>query len=324
MNFATAALLFALAQPCPDCAQPTPLLRGEFLAGRHGTIEQPGSVEACTCYVHNPTAGYSGSGTCVDYDAGRGDGLVLTVAHILGGKNTFRLEFLDGTKCTGELLASDPEADIAVLVVKSATPLVFTTIADADPPEGTRVVKIAYAGGVKNVCRGPVTSMIGKARYFMQFRADSGDSGGGVFNADGEIVSVVSGVNIERNVYYCCGARVFPIRTLVLRCRQAWRANHSVPARPGGKSPGVPQPPGTPETLPQPKGDAPKQPPSALTGPPGPAGPQGPPGPAADVTALVLQISQLQASISALQGQVQALQNPATRVITRPKVTSAP
>lgn len=155
----------------------------------------------------------SGSGTVVW--SGDGKSVVLTAAHVLsrGAEHTVRAA---GKWHAAQVLASDPAADLAALLV--AAPLPAAPVADADPADGAEVTMY----GVTSLwSRGAITggmTLEGRAVYTLGYDSDGGDSGGGVF-ANGHLVGVHCGkVGDTRAAVgkpYCTAAG--PVRAFLAR-----------------------------------------------------------------------------------------------------------
>jgi serine protease Do len=135
-----------------------------------------------------------GSGFVVDPD-----GIVLTNNHVIANANEIDVIFTNGRKLRAEVIGRDSKVDIAVLKVKSDTPLKFVKLADSDKLKvGDWVMAVGNPFGLG----GTVTAGIVSARNrnidsgpydnFIQTDAsiNKGNSGGPLFNMDGEVVGV--------------------------------------------------------------------------------------------------------------------------------------
>jgi hypothetical protein len=195
---------------------------------------------AAVCRVQNRLATFNnvGSGTLVDKtDDGR-EGLVLTCAHLFSeGVGTVVVEFPGGKTHGAKLVAIDHEADLAALAISNPdcerAPVAFEIQPTAQlqacgfGPHGEyRCAQGAVVGEAKSEEQTSV--LVGDA-------VRSGDSGGGVFDEQGNLVAVVwgetggvtyasSGVPLRRFLDRVLGKRT----TFVYRC-------------PNGVCPRVPQ-----------------------------------------------------------------------------------
>jgi S1-C subfamily serine protease len=147
----------------------------------------------------------SGAGTGVVLDA---DGLVLTNAHVVDGATEIWVTVAgDGEPRAATLVAGDTEADIAVLQLRDTSGLVAASLADADQiAVGDGVVAIGNAlaleGGM-SVTQGIVSALdrsiatsSGTLTDLIQTDAaiSSGNSGGPLVNARGEVVGINTAV----------------------------------------------------------------------------------------------------------------------------------
>lgn len=135
-----------------------------------------------------------GSGFVVDPS-----GIVLTNNHVIANANEIDVIFTDGRKLRAEVVGRDAKVDIAVLKVKSDKPLKAVKLGDSDK---LRVGDWVMAVGNPFGLGGTVTVGIASARNrnidsgpydnFIQTDAsiNKGNSGGPLFNMDGEVVGV--------------------------------------------------------------------------------------------------------------------------------------
>jgi S1-C subfamily serine protease len=151
---------------------------------------------AASCRVFNRLAQFNnvGSGTLVDITEDQSEGLVLTCAHLFTeGVGQVVVEFPQGKSHGAKLVAIDRCADLAALAISK--------------PEGPRAaVKFEVAknqtvracgfgpSGVYRCATGPVVGEVSDSEQVSVLIGDavrSGDSGGGVFDSDGNLVAVV-------------------------------------------------------------------------------------------------------------------------------------
>ncbi len=161
------------------------------------------SVVAINCVIQKTGLGQNYQAT----SAGSGfvlteDGYVVTNHHVIEGAATISVAFSDGTKLAAELVGSDATNDIALLKVE-ATGLKPVTLGSSEELQvGEQVVAIGNAlgelsfsltaGYVSGIDReistdGTVLNMIQT-----DVAINSGNSGGPLFNAKGEVVGITS------------------------------------------------------------------------------------------------------------------------------------
>lgn len=151
-------------------------------------------------------------GSYVSSGAGSGviitsDGYILTCAHVIDGADTITVTLEDGTEYTAEVVGSDTADDIAVIKI-DATDLTAAEIGDSDSAE---VGETVYADGNPNgTLSGTITSGIlsalnreitvevsdGETSTLTVLQTSAavspGNSGGGLFNAKGQLIGIVN------------------------------------------------------------------------------------------------------------------------------------
>jgi serine protease Do len=135
-----------------------------------------------------------GSGFIVD-----AEGLVVTNNHVISEADEINVILNDGTKLKAELLGKDTKSDLALLRVKPSSPLKFVKFGNSDK---LRLGEWVIAIGNPFSLGGTVTAGIVSARnrdinsgpYDNYIQTDAainrGNSGGPLFNLDGEVVGV--------------------------------------------------------------------------------------------------------------------------------------
>jgi len=135
-----------------------------------------------------------GSGFVID-----SDGYVVTNNHVIDGADTITVTFEDGTTKDAVLIGQDPKTDLALLKVESSGSLAHVALGDADKMRvgdwvlaignpfglgGTATVGIVSAKG-RDISSGPYDD-------YLQIDApiNSGNSGGPIFDIDGNVVGV--------------------------------------------------------------------------------------------------------------------------------------
>lgn len=139
----------------------------------------------------------AGSGVIISQD-----GYILTNNHVINGANSVKVRLRDGTEYDATIIGSDSDNDIALLKV-SATGLSPATFGDSNSlAVGDYVVAIGNPLGELGgtVTDGIISALARKVTIedtqmtLLQTNAqvNPGNSGGGLFNADGELVGIVN------------------------------------------------------------------------------------------------------------------------------------
>ena len=164
---------------------------------------QPSVVEVTTeQVVMNSFLGQyveSGAGSGVILSA---DGYIITNNHVIEGASSITVRTYDGTEYTATLVGTDSQTDVAVLKI-DAEGLTPAVIGDSDSVSvGDYVLAV---GNPLGTLGGTVTDGIvsaldrditvnGQSMKLMQTNAavSPGNSGGGLFNAKGELIGIVN------------------------------------------------------------------------------------------------------------------------------------
>jgi serine protease Do len=137
-----------------------------------------------------------GSGFTIDPS-----GFIVTNRHVVAGARTIAVTFADGQKLPAMLVGADAKTDLALLKVEPRSPLQAVSFADSDKSDvGDWVVAIGNPYGLGgSVSVGIVSARnrelnLGSYDDFIQTDAaiNSGNSGGPLFNLEGEVVGVNS------------------------------------------------------------------------------------------------------------------------------------
>lgn len=134
-----------------------------------------------------------------------GDGKVLTAAHVVQAADYVSVEFTDGKRVSAHVIASYPPADVALLQLE-ATPAeaVPARLGDSDKMQvGDDIFVIGAPFGLSHsLTVGHVSGRhlseesVGGLSKVELFQTDAainqGNSGGPMFNMDGEVVGIVS------------------------------------------------------------------------------------------------------------------------------------
>jgi serine protease Do len=126
------------------------------------------------------------------------DGFIVTNNHVIEGADEVLIEFFEGFELPATIVGTDPNTDIALLKVESETPLKFVTFGDSDTARvGDWVMAMGNPLGQGfSVSAGIVSArnraLSGTYDDYIQTDAaiNRGNSGGPLFNMDGEVIGV--------------------------------------------------------------------------------------------------------------------------------------
>ena len=161
----------------------------DFFKNRHGG---PGGPKGGDLQPHKTNS--LGSGFIVDTS-----GIVVTNNHVIADADEISIIMNDGSKFKAELVGVDKKTDLAVLKFKPTKPLVAVKFGDSDK---LRLGEWVIAIGNPFSLGGTVTAGIVSARnrdinsgpYDSYIQTDAainrGNSGGPLFNLDGEVIGV--------------------------------------------------------------------------------------------------------------------------------------
>lgn len=222
-----------------------------------------------------------------------------------------------GGRHTGTVIYSYGGTDICLIWVREGG-LAWAPLASTDPQASERIIKLGYGGsGVLRQTEGVIkqsATTFGSGTPAIESTAwtESGDSGGGNFNARGELVSVTWGKD-------------YASQGIGSPASAVWQAVNSWQDRycPDGQCQPIFQQPARPQPQPQtrPPAPAPRPPTQQIAGPPGPPGPIGPAGPAgppgqpgprgpagqcdeSQIAALIARIDKLEGDLAAALAQL--------------------
>jgi len=243
-------------------------------AACHGAM--PGYAQQCgpigcrqgphpaTCRIRNQLGreAYLGSGTLIDKD--RRCGLVVTCQHIFRqGKGTITCSFPDGTRYKAILVNTDGPWDLAALLILAPKSDPVTVAQQAARP-GETVWSCGYGPDGQYWCnRGQVVGYVRtettrtSETLELTGRARDGDSGGPVFNTEGELAAVLWGTDGRTVGGTYCG-RVDKFLLTAGRYLLPWNAKINDPARDPRLQPPPPQQP--PQVIVQPSAQGPSPP----------------------------------------------------------------
>ncbi len=128
------------------------------------------------------------------------DGYIVTNNHVVQNASDIQVTFTNGLKLEAELIAFDNETDLALLKVETTDKLLSLEFGDSDTAKvGSWVMAIGNPHGLGGSVTAGIVSARGRmlgGRYddFIQTDAaiNRGNSGGPLFNLDGEVIGVNS------------------------------------------------------------------------------------------------------------------------------------
>lgn len=126
------------------------------------------------------------------------DGFIVTNNHVIDGADEIRIEFFSGLELEAELVGTDPATDIALLKVEHDGPLPHVPWGDAEAARvGDWVIAVGNPLGQGFSVSAGIISARGRALQgnfddYIQTDAaiNRGNSGGPLFNMDGEVIGV--------------------------------------------------------------------------------------------------------------------------------------
>ena len=126
------------------------------------------------------------------------DGYVVTNNHVIESADEITIEFFSGQELVAEVVGTDPKTDIALLKVEADQPLPFVSFGDSDAARvGDWVIAMGNPLGQGfSVSAGIVSArnraLSGTYDDYIQTDAaiNRGNSGGPLFNMDGEVIGV--------------------------------------------------------------------------------------------------------------------------------------
>jgi serine protease Do len=126
------------------------------------------------------------------------DGYIVTNNHVIDGADEITVEFFNGGSMKAKVVGTDPNTDIALLKVDAEQPLPFVSFGDSDKERvGDWVLAVGNPLGQGFSVSAGIVSQRGRALsgvYDDYIQTDAainrGNSGGPLFNMDGEVIGV--------------------------------------------------------------------------------------------------------------------------------------
>ena len=132
------------------------------------------------------------------------DGYILTNHHVIDGADRVVVRLLDGRSFRARTVGSDPDTDIALIKVESASALAFAPLGDSDRLRvGEWVCAIGNPLAYEHTVTVGVVSFIGRKLFdtsldhYIQTDAaiNFGNSGGPLINSSGEVVGINAAIS---------------------------------------------------------------------------------------------------------------------------------
>ena len=207
------------AKPQPEAATPAPQAELPGAASDRLTISDADQEANTTSIVQNCMASVVGvymsestttfTGETEEQDTGAGSGVIITTDgyivtnnHVVEGLGSISVYLQDGTKYPATLIGTDNFSDLAVIKIEADNLPAATLGNSVNTAVGTTVYAIGNPLGVftSSVSRGIISGLDrtitidGVSMTLMQTDAavNPGNSGGGLFNAEGELIGVVN------------------------------------------------------------------------------------------------------------------------------------
>jgi len=134
-----------------------------------------------------------------------GDGKVLTAAHLVDAASEIQVDFAEGERVRARVVSSEPDADVSLLQLDRVPPgAVAARLADSDRARiGDRIFIVGAPYGISRTLTvghvsgrhrpGKVWDRFALAEFLQTDAAiNQGNSGGPMFNMNGEVLGVVS------------------------------------------------------------------------------------------------------------------------------------
>jgi S1-C subfamily serine protease len=152
-------------------------------------------------------------------------GSILTAFHVVAGATRIRVSFFDGTRSRAEIVSTDPENDIAVLVPEHTPEVIVPAVLGSRVRVGDEAYAVGHPlGYVDSLTSGVISGLERSAEAndgkrlhgLIQFDAavNPGNSGGPLLNRGGQVIGIVTAIaNPSPNGYFIGIGFAVPIGT---------------------------------------------------------------------------------------------------------------
>ena len=146
-----------------------------------------------------------GSGVIIDPK-----GIILTNNHVVEGADEVLVELVDGRQLKATDIKTDDQSDLAVMRVKTNSPLPAATFGDSDSMDiGDWVIAVGCPFELDSTVSAGIISGKGRAlssdsrASFLQTDAaiNPGNSGGPLVNLDGEVIGINTAIESNTGTY---------------------------------------------------------------------------------------------------------------------------
>jgi S1-C subfamily serine protease len=153
------------------------------------------------------------------------NGLIMTANHVIDGATSIRITFADGTRSRAQVVSTDPEHDIAVLMPDHLPATVVPAVLAGRAQVGDDAFAVGNplgyadslsAGVVSGLDRSVETTAGRTLRGLIQFDAavNPGNSGGPLLNRSGQVIGIVTALaNPSHNGFFIGIGFAVPIGT---------------------------------------------------------------------------------------------------------------
>ncbi|MHC4990501.1 MAG: S1C family serine protease [Planctomycetota bacterium] len=232
-------VLLATLTTLPACAQTSIEDLFDRVAPSVVTLKVTSTTISSDDVRREVNVGGLGSGVLVS-----SDGDIMTAAHVVQVADEIAVIFADGTEMEARVVASEPPADVALVRLTEPPPAwaVVAPIGDSDAARvGSRVIVIGAPQGLSHSLTVGHLSARRRLQELVQgFRAveilqtdagiNQGNSGGPLFNLDGEVIGIVSYIVSESGGSEGLGFAIASnlARELLLERRSFWSGTQGV------------------------------------------------------------------------------------------------
>jgi serine protease Do len=192
--FAVGLSCLALVSCMPNTAaaqtDPTSLQKVKQLEAKVKQVVQ-NNMDACVAITN---MGSAGSGAIISED-----GLIATAGHVMGPGKVYEILLPDGRTAKARPLGKNLNVDVGLVQITDPGPWPFVKLGkSAELKKGDWVVSLGHSGGFELGRKPPVRTgrVLGRNEYQLETDAVliGGDSGGPLFNLDGELVGIHSSI----------------------------------------------------------------------------------------------------------------------------------